>query len=124
MAGLITINARLSGSTGGGTIVQNGTAVFSITQVGDQVYQANPSITTTAALLPVSPVDNTGRYHLFLRNQDATNEVLVSFNGGSTWPIVILPGKSMGPITVAASQTLWLDAQVATCIVEVVAAEI
>jgi len=124
MAGLITITAKLSAKTAGDTLVDNNTYIFSHSMTGDQVYQSNPSITTTAGALSLSPVDQTARYHLFIRNQDATNEVLLSFNGGSTWPIVILPGKSMGPITVAASQTLWLDAQVGTCIVEAVAAEI
>jgi len=124
MPGTISINAKLSARTAGDTLVDNNTTIFTHAMTGDQVYQANPAITTTAAALSLSPVDQTARYHLFIRNQDATNEVLLSFNGGSTWPVVILPGKSMGPITVAASQTLWLDAQVATCIVEAVAAEI
>ena len=90
---------------------------------GDQMFHSNPPITITAGLVSLGTVDTAARYHLFMRNQDATNEVLVSFNGGSTWPLVILPGKSMGPVTVTASQTLWLDAQVATCIIEIVAVE-
>lgn len=123
MANEITVTAKLAASKGG-TSASNATQSFNIDMAGSQVYHANPDITTTAALLSVSPVDSTARYHLFIRNTDSTNEVLLSFNGGSTWPIVILPGKSMGPITVAASQTLWLDAQIATCNCEVVAVEI
>ena len=122
MANEISITSRLSASKGG-TSVANATTAFTIDMTGDQMYQANPSITTTAAALTCSPLDQTGRYWLFVRNQDATNEVWLSFNGGSTWPIVILPGESIGPILVAASMTLWADAQVATCICEVVAVE-
>ena len=122
MANEISITARISASKAG-TTAANATSAFTIDMAGDQVNHTNPLVTTTAALLSLGPVDTTARYHLFMRNQDATNEVWVSFNGGTTFPVVILPGKSMGPITVAASQTLWLDAQVASCIVEVVAVE-
>jgi hypothetical protein len=123
MANEISITARVSASKSG-TSVANATTAFTHDMTGDQMFLSNPSITTTAALVSLGTVDTTARYHLFMRNTDATNEVLVSFNGGSTFPLVILPGKSLGPITVAASQTLWLDAQVASCIVEVVAVEI
>ena len=123
MANEITVTARLA-ATKDGTSASNATTSYSHDMAGDQVYHGNPLVTTTAGALSLSPVDSTARYHLFIRNQDATNEVWISFNGGSTWPIVILPGKSMGPITVAASQTLWTDAQSASCIIEVVAVEI
>jgi len=123
MANEISITARLSASKSG-TSAANATTGFTHDMTGDQMFLSNPAITITAALVSLGTVDTTARYHLFMRNTDATNEVLLSFNGGSTYPIVILPGKSMGPITVAASQTLWLDAQVGTCIVEIVAVEI
>lgn len=122
MANEISITARLAASKGG-TSASNATQTFSIDMAGDQVYHANPLISTTAGALSCSPVDQTARYWLFVRNQDATNEVLLSFNGGSTWPVVIPAGKSFGPVLVAASQTLWADAQVAACICEVVACE-
>ena len=123
MASEITVTARLSASKSS-TSVANSSTSYVHDMTGDQMFHSNPSISTTAALLSLGTVDTSARYHLFLRNQDATNEVWLSFNGGSTWPIIILPGKSIGPIVVAASQTLWLDAQVASCIVEVVAVEI
>jgi hypothetical protein len=123
MASEITVTARLSASKSS-TSVANSSTSYVHDMTGDQMFHSNPSITTTAALLSLGTVDTSARYHLFLRNQDATNEVWLSFDGGSTWPLIILPGKSIGPIVVAASQTLWLDAQVAACIVEVVAVEI
>ena len=122
MANEITLTARLAASKSS-TSVSNATTSFSIDMAGDQMFHSNPPITITAGLVSLGTVDTAARYHLFMRNQDATNEVLVSFNGGSTWPLVSLPGKSMGPVTVTASQTLWLDAQVATCIIEIVAVE-
>lgn len=123
MANEITYTSKLAASKGS-TSVSNLTQTFNIDMTGVQMFHANPDITTTAALLSCGPVDVTARYHLWIRNTDATNEVLLSFNGGSSWPVVILPGKTMGPITVTASQTLWLDAQVATCTCEVIAVEI
>lgn len=123
MANEITFTAKLAASKSSvsvGSLLQS----FQVDMTGSQMHHTDPEITTTAAALSCSPVDQTARYHLWIRNVDETNEVLVSFNGGSTWPIVILPKMTMGPITVAASQTLWLDAQVATCTCEVIAVEI
>lgn len=122
MANEITVTAKLSANKGS-TAVSNATSSFTIDMAGAQMYHANPEISTTAAALSCSPVDQTARYWLFVRNQDSTNEVWLSFNGGSTYPVIVLPGESFGPVLVAASQTLWADAQTAACICEVVAVE-
>lgn len=119
----ITFTAKLAASkssTSVGSLLQS----FQVDMTGSQMCHINPEITTTAAALSCAPVDQTARYHLWIRNTDETNEVQVSFNGGTTYPLVILPQMTMGPVTVAASQTLWLDAQVATCTCEVIAVEI
>lgn len=123
MASEITVTSKLAANKSS-TSVANLTSSYTLDMAGSQMHHTNPEITITAAALSCTPVDQTARYHLWIRNTDITNEVLVSFNGGSTWPVVVLPGKTMGPITVAASQTLWLDAQVATCTCEVIAVEI
>ncbi len=122
MADEITLTAKLS-ATKGGSNVANITSSFTIDMAGDQMHHSTPAITTTAGALSCAPVDQTGRYWLLIRNQDATNEVWVSFNGGSTYPLVVLPGAEIGPLLIAASMTLWLDAQTATCICEVVSVE-
>jgi hypothetical protein len=123
MADEISITAKLSVSKSG-VSETNATSTFSHTMTGNQICHINPDITTTAGVVSLSPVDTTARYHLFVRNLDVTNEVLLSFDGGTTWPFVVLPGKSFGPVTVTASRTFWADAQVATCVVEFVSAEI
>lgn len=122
MADEISITCKLAASKGS-TAVSNLTQSYTVTMSGAQMHHTNPEITTTAAALSCAPVDQTGRYWLWIRNTDATNEVWLSFNGGSTFPVVILPTETMGPILLAASQTLWLDAQTATCTCEVIAIE-
>lgn len=122
MANEISITSKLAASKGG-TSASNATQTFTIDMAGDQMYHANPSISTTAGALSCSPVDQTARYWLWIRNQDATNEVWISTDGGTTWPDVILPGESMGPRLIAAGRTLWADAQGGACICEVVAVE-
>lgn len=91
---------------------------------GDQMFLANPEITTTAGALSLGPVNTAARYRLLIRNTDPTNEVWLSFNGGTNWPVIIPPGEIVGPLVVAASQNLWADAQAGTCVVEVLAVEI
>jgi hypothetical protein len=123
MASEITVTSKLAASKSS-TSVANLTSSYTIDMAGAQMHHSNPVVSNTAAALSCTPVDQTARYHLWIRNTDGTNEVLVSFNGGSTYPLVILPGKTMGPITVAASMTLWLDPQGADCTCEVIAVEI
>jgi len=91
---------------------------------GDQIFRANPEITTTAGALSLGPVNTAARYRVLVRNCYPTNEVWLSFNGGTNWPVVILPGEIVGPFVVAASQNLWADGQVGTCTCEVLAVEI
>lgn len=123
MANEISLSSRLSASKGG-TAVANGTTSFTVDMAGTNMYHANPNITTTAGALTLTPVDQTARYWFWIRNQDSTNEVLLSTDGGTTWPLVVLPGECLGPILIAASQTLWADAQTATCTCEVIAVEV
>ena len=123
MANEITMTVRVQASKGGTSVV-NGTTAFTEDMGGNQMYHANPEISTTAAALTVGPVNQSNRYWLLVRNNDATNEVWLSLNNGSTYPIIVPPGMVAGPILIAAGQTLFADAQVATCECEVVAIEV
>lgn len=113
MANEITLSARLSASKSS-TSVANSTTSFNVDMDGDQMYHANPSIGAAAAL-SVTPVSQAGtdmsnRYWLFIRNQDSTNEVHVSFDGGTIYSLVIPAGKAMGPILIRHGRSLYAKA--------------
>jgi len=113
MANEITLTARLAASKSS-TSVANATTSFSVDMNGAQMYHANPTITTAAAL-SVAPVSQAGtdmshRYWLFIRNQESAHELHISFDGGSTYSCVVLAGESFGPVLVRHGRSLYAKA--------------
>ncbi|MCW5559165.1 MAG: hypothetical protein KIT22_15210 [Verrucomicrobiae bacterium] len=53
-------------ATSGNTSIASSTADFRASMAGDQVYLANPAITTTPGAVPLGPVDTSQRFRLFL----------------------------------------------------------
>lgn len=121
MADEITITAKLQASKLSAVVGNTGTAI-NADMSGDQMYHATPSISTTAGALTLGPVNQSNGYWLFVRNTDATNDVWLSTDGGTTYGIVVAAGKSV-LLKVRAGMTLWADAQTAACICEIVAVE-
>lgn len=113
MANEITLTARLAASKSS-TSVSNATSSFSVDMNGAQMYHANPTVTTAAAL-SVAPVSQgstnmADRYWLFIRNQETADELHISFDGGTTYSCVVLPGESFGPVLVRHGRSLYAKA--------------
>lgn len=121
MADEIATTAKLLASKLSASVGNTGT-IINADMSGDQMYHATPSISTTAGALTLGPVNQSNGYWLYVRNTDATNDVWLSTDGGSTYGIVVPAGLAV-LVKIRAGMTLWSDAQTAACICEIVAAE-
>lgn len=73
--------------------------------------------------IPVTGVDTTKQYLVQLRNLDVTNYVEVTTDDGATYPCVMLPGESYGPVRLAANAVVKVRAHTAACDVDSIAVE-
>ncbi len=121
MADEVNITLRFTASKGG-TAVSNSTQTFQLDMGGDQVYHANPSVTTSWATIALGPIDTSKRYFLVFRNTDATNYVELSPNSGSTTGARVGPG-GVFYAEIPGGLTFQHRANTAACVCEVIAAE-
>jgi hypothetical protein len=71
---------------GSKSVVQNG----SITSTGDDYVDQTGTATVTGTVLQIGDVGTEG--NLQIKNTGDTNNLLISLDGGTTYPIVIKPG--------------------------------
>jgi hypothetical protein len=120
MANEINIQAQLTVSLGGATI--NGAASKSITIAGTGLQATVQNIGTTTEALSFTDMDDIG--YLYLKNQDATNFIMVGLvspvSAGNAF-LTLLPGEFA--LVPTRQETIYAIADTAACDLQVVACE-
>jgi len=132
----ITISSNMTATYSGSTVT-SATTTDSITENAALLADGPPatlagrhvlnmqSVGTTREVILTGDIVTSQSYWVRLRNLDATNFVAVEVYDAVNYTDcgLMYPGEIWGPVRMTASHTLYLDADTATCVVEVIAAE-
>lgn len=106
-----TVTAQLTLTFGDEAMTRS----FTGASTGDDWVKQTDSASTSATALAVGDVGTEG--DLFIKNTGDTNNLILSLDGGSTWPISIEPGKS-NLVSVGTAGAPWVKTLASTTTLE------
>ncbi len=125
MASEINLTSNLSVAKGG-TSVASATSTLTTNMQSSLNNMIDTTQTLTAAAdtaVTLGSIATATDYIVRLRNQDATNYVEVSIDGGLTYHMKMMPGEFWGPVRIEGGNVVHAKANTAACIIEIVACE-